>query len=302
MNGTAPLRRALLANAVFSLATGALMASAPGLVGRWIGVGVAWPLRVLGVALVGFAALLVFAAGSPRRRAPLALLATFGDFGWVAATIGLFALAPHTLSSPGWVIAWAVAAVVLACGVGQAAGLRRMYLCPGPRSGGWQRLCFEADAPADAHDLWRVLRDAGRIHEFSPNLRESGCAADERGEADAVRVCRDHAGRSWSERLRFNDEALELEAEFDPAEPGFPFPFRGMRGGWSVRPAGASSGIRMWLDVVPRRALPGWVTIPLMEWAFARTFRVIAGNMAAEAAGTTGASPAQSGALPVRLC
>lgn len=52
------LRPALLMNAGFSMLTGLLLAIAPGTVGDWLGVSIDGWLRLIGVALIGHAALI----------------------------------------------------------------------------------------------------------------------------------------------------------------------------------------------------------------------------------------------------
>ena len=76
-------RPPLTANAAFSLATGALIAAAPGTVGDWLGVEISGWLRLLGLALIGHALILFWAI---RRPDPTP---------W--ARINLLAIAPYPL-------------------------------------------------------------------------------------------------------------------------------------------------------------------------------------------------------------
>ncbi len=63
-----PVRRAMTANAVFSLITGLLLALAPATVGGWLDVEVDNWLRVLGIALIGHFAILALLARRPDPR------------------------------------------------------------------------------------------------------------------------------------------------------------------------------------------------------------------------------------------
>ena len=75
------LRTGLIANAIFSLATGILLVVAPNAVGGWLGVDIDGWLRLLGAALVGHAAILAIAA---RQREPRVL-----------GKLNLIAIAPY---------------------------------------------------------------------------------------------------------------------------------------------------------------------------------------------------------------
>lgn len=67
------LPKTLLANAALSFVTGLLLSVAPGTVGDWLGVSIDGWLRLLGLALLGHGAVLVWAA-SREPVAPLAKL------------------------------------------------------------------------------------------------------------------------------------------------------------------------------------------------------------------------------------
>jgi len=77
------IRTGLRANAIFSLATGAVLALAPNMVGQWLGVSIDGWLRLLGIALLGHAVLLVWALRRPDVVA------------W--AKLNLAAIAPYPL-------------------------------------------------------------------------------------------------------------------------------------------------------------------------------------------------------------
>ena len=57
------LQTAIRSNAVLSVMTGSLLAIAPGAVGEWLGLNLDGWLRALGIALLGHAAVLWWAAG-----------------------------------------------------------------------------------------------------------------------------------------------------------------------------------------------------------------------------------------------
>ncbi|MEM7274619.1 MAG: hypothetical protein AAF547_16150 [Actinomycetota bacterium] len=129
---TAParaLRRVLLANAGFSTVTGfvALVAAEP--LGEWLGVDQIWLIRLVGAALIGFAAFVAWTSttdGELLRRSS-ALIST-GDLVWVAATPVVIALG--WLSTDGALTMSVVALAVLAFGIGQLLTRRALSTTP----------------------------------------------------------------------------------------------------------------------------------------------------------------------------
>ncbi len=83
------LSTALRLNAVFSIATGLLLAATPSTVGSWLDVSLSGWLRVLGIALMGHAVLLIWASRQDSMRS------------W--AKLNIAAIAPYPLSMIGLV-------------------------------------------------------------------------------------------------------------------------------------------------------------------------------------------------------
>ena len=120
------LRRVLQTNAVFSAISGAGMLLASGSVARLLGVEVSWPIGLLGVDLLVFAAWVGYEAmqGVLRVRRARAVLAL--DIAWVVASALLIALDPLGLAVGGkWAVA-AVADVVAVFALIEYLGLRRL--------------------------------------------------------------------------------------------------------------------------------------------------------------------------------
>lgn len=119
------LRRALLANAVFSGLSGLGLLAAAGPVGGWIGVTETWILRGIGAGLASFAAALVALARSDRPRPALVLAASGSDFAWVLGSGAVVAGFPELLTPAGDIAVVVVAVVVAALGCAQIVGLQR---------------------------------------------------------------------------------------------------------------------------------------------------------------------------------
>jgi len=84
------LQLPLKANGVFSLLSGILLTAAPSTVGDWLGVDANLILRLLGVALLGHGAGLLWAASRPTPR-PFLLANFFAITPYPLAMIGLVA-------------------------------------------------------------------------------------------------------------------------------------------------------------------------------------------------------------------
>ena len=123
-----PLRGALRANALFSVATGLPMLVLPVPVSAFLGFDRPWVIAVLGAIVILNAALLWRASGRRPFRLIDAGLAIGGDVGWVAATLAVYLIAPDTFSTRGWWMATAVAEFVGLFALLQFTGLRRLQL------------------------------------------------------------------------------------------------------------------------------------------------------------------------------
>lgn len=125
------VRRALGANATFSLLSGISLALFGGSLAPVLGVELSWVLRIIGGGLLLFALGVAFVA----RRAPLlrsgVAAITLMDLGWVLGTLGLALLWPAALNTTGWIAAVLVAFAVALFGATQHLGIRRLRNIPG---------------------------------------------------------------------------------------------------------------------------------------------------------------------------
>ncbi len=119
------LRRALVANAVFSAVAGLGMIVFSGPLDRFMGLGLPWLLIAVGLGVVGFAVLI----GLNLRRAQLnrteAWLTVASDITWVAASAMIVFAFPDLLNTGGKVLVGLVALAVADFALFQFLGLRR---------------------------------------------------------------------------------------------------------------------------------------------------------------------------------
>lgn len=121
------LRTAFLGNAVFSVISAFVFTVFAPLVADFLGLDLS-PLVVMaaGVGLLGFGCWVGFQAWRPVISPSDAWGIVFGDLGWVAATVLLWAFFPDLFSDQGWIVADLVALAVLTFAILQTIGIRRM--------------------------------------------------------------------------------------------------------------------------------------------------------------------------------
>ncbi len=278
---------ALLANAAFSLATGCSLIILASRLAPVIGAGVspAIPLAI-GAGLLPFGGFLVWLG---TRRAPdtlLALVVSAADLGWVAGSGLLLGFASGRLSATGIVLVVAIAALVLGFALGQLRGIRAAFAADGPDHRRF-RVCFDFAGEGRAEEIWKNVANFGEVARFAPTLASSGLRAGQEPAQGAIRDCADLAGRSWSERCTvLNHETRELTMEFLTREPGFPFPFLEMTGGWSVRTESGRPVVRVWWEGVPKFPLLDPVILPLLARQAKSQFSVMVRRLGLSGGGT----------------
>ena len=119
------LRRTLAVNAIFSGLSGAAMIVLSGPIDRFMGLGLSWLLIVVGVGLLGFAALI----GVNLRRSQLnraeAWLTVASDVSWVMGSAIIVFGFPDLLGTGGKWLVGLVAVAVADFALFQYLGLRR---------------------------------------------------------------------------------------------------------------------------------------------------------------------------------
>lgn len=291
MSNVLPLRRALLANAIFSTVSGLLMAVQPALVGDWLGLdGGALVLRSLGGGLILFAATLIYIATRPRVATWQALLASAADFLWVVGSLVLLLISPQLFAPGGKALVLAVAGAVFLFGVWQIWAIDRAHRIAAT---GEYRHCVVVTTNAPADVMWQVVGNMGEIQRYMPELSHSTILDDQPPGVGAVRVCATHAGQQWAEECTAFEPGRSFTVRFRAEAADFPFPVRTMRGGWEVMPCAigfnvtgtnaTGSEVMVWWELTPKHPRLGALMLPLFAWQADRTFPDIIRRMAAAA-------------------
>jgi hypothetical protein len=181
-----------------------------------------------------------------------------------------------------------VAVMVLGFALGQLRGIAQTYFAgPGDRSR--FRVCFDIKSDGEADVIWQNLASLGEIARFAPSLASSSLRDKTPAAAGTIRDCADQAGRRWSERCTVLDhERKELVVEFLTREPGFPFPFLEMTGGWSVQREADGALVRVWWEGRPKYPALNPVILPLLAWQARRQFPVMVRLMSGQNVMQTG--------------
>ena len=278
MNATL-LRRALGANALFSVSTGLLLTGAPDWTAALLGDVAPWMLRLIGVGLLLFAAFLVWVARRPAPRASYALLATGADLGWVAGSAVLLAF--PVLSTTGVGLVVGVAGVVLVFALLQGAGLRALTRNRHGKTTARSAVEIKQRVEASPAAFWELVRDLDSIGRFSSALQTVEVTGDGVG---ARRTCENPSGQRWSEDvIEWDDAARALTLQFDAEAPDFPLPVQEMYGGWSVEGAGHHADVTVWYEYTVPGGLLGEVAAPLVAQRFRGMMEDAISNMEAEA-------------------
>jgi len=306
------LHRALGANALFSAASGTACLLFGASIAPVIGNIDPWILRLLGAALLLFAAFLFRLTRQSSLNPTASLFATLADLGWVLGSLVLLLLPSDAVSAAGSGIIAGVAAVVLLLALLQITGLRARTLNRDGRTAA--RSAFEirtpVSAPADA--IWDLVRDLEAIGRFHPVLQRvdvteatSGDVSTREGftregstREGARRTCETHRGQRWTEEvIAWDNSERAMTLAFDVEAPDFPFPMTEMYGGWKVEATGADATgvdatgdpaeVVVWFEFTVRGGVFGDILAPVIAHQSASGLEAAIANMDAEATRTT---------------
>lgn len=284
MQATTTLRTALLSNALFSTLSGLVFIIFSRSVADLIGIGEPIIYQVVGVGLLGFASFVGWIGTRKQIDTFLAALISIADFLWVVGTLGLIMLVFGALQPAGIFTLLLIAAIVLFFGLRQLQGIGSVYATSGkPHT---HMLCVAVDTPASPTEIWPIIADLQSIRLYSPNLTEVILRHDAEPGVDVVRQCTDVNGKTWGEYCRrYDHQARRIEFEFLADEPGFPYPFKKMLGGWEVEPNGTGSTINIWFEVTPKYGIAHSIILTLMARNLASSFGAVVARMTAAARG-----------------
>jgi hypothetical protein len=134
--------------------------------------------------------------------------------------------------------------------------------------------------------MWLVVADLVNIKTYSPNLTEVILRDDAQPGVGAVRQCTDNKGKTWGEHCqRYDHQTRVVDFAFLADEPGFPYPFKTMDGGWEVVSSGSGSTVNIWFEVTPKYGPAHPMILAMMAKDLAGVFGAVVARMAAAARG-----------------
>ncbi|MCO4746419.1 MAG: SRPBCC family protein [Proteobacteria bacterium] len=253
MDNTTLLNRALLANSAFSVLTGSLSLLFAGPISAVMGGFDPLWVGALGPGLLGFAGLTAWTATRPSARPRLALAISVADLGWVLGSFGLVALTGGVLSSTGIALVLGVAAIVGAVAAGQLAGIARIHRSDGSRGHHRSMLVGQREIRAPAGEVWAMVSDVEAYAAVAPNLSSAEVVSG--SGSDMVRRCTDRQGRAWLEQAALWEDGRAYAFDVQTGAPDYPYPFRSLRGEWSVAEGHDGCTVTMRFDFT----LPGGI-------------------------------------------
>ncbi len=281
---TRTLRTALLANALFSTLSGLTCIVLSRAVAEFMGTGEPLVYRIIGLGLLGFAGFVTWTGTRHHIDTVAAALISIADFAWVAGTVVLIVLAFAPLQTAGMLMLLVIAAIVLTFGLRQLQGVGRVYASPDKP--GTHTLCVTVDTPASPDAIWPIIADLPNIRLYSPNLTQVTLRDGAQPGVNAVRQCTDVDGKTWGEHCtRYDEQNRQVEFEFLANEPGFPYPFKTMSGGWEVKPNGTGSTVNIWFEITPKYRMAHPIILAVMARRLADGFGAVVARMTAATRG-----------------
>jgi uncharacterized membrane protein len=283
------LRGALIANALFSFATGLLLVGFAEPVATVVGEVAPLVLRVIGAGLLPFAAFLVWTARRSVPRPVFVLVASIADLGWVAGSAGLLVFLPSLFSPAGTVAVAGVAGAVLVFGLLQLGGLRAGSLNRDGRTEARSAVEIRRRVAAPPDVVWAIVRDLETIGRYHPDLRGVEVTGERVG---ARRTCENRSGELWTEEvIHWDEEDRALTLRFDTDSPDFPYPVEEMVGGWRVEDREGASEVVVWFEYTVPGGILGEIAAPMIAARSRPVFEATLANMEAEAKKTTDEVP-----------
>lgn len=230
-------------NAVFSGLCGLGLTVASPWLARWLGVA-SGLVAAVGVALIGFAAVLVWLLATPSRLRAGARLVAAADLMWILGAGIVIGVLPGALPASGDVVLAGVTVVVGGLAAGQLVGMAKIG--PDTASGTFP-LDLDADrvVAADAPRVWEAIADAGGYADYVDGLAASAIVSGE-GEG-MVRVCRDERGNQWRETCTAWDPGRGYRMTVDVTT--YPWHYRmlldELAQTWQVEPGGEGTRVTL---------------------------------------------------------
>lgn len=247
MSDQSTARKALLANASFSVLTGIACIAAAGPIAKlMLNAPPDWMplvLRLLGIGLLSFALIVASIAMNHRISRFWTLQVVQADLGWIAGTAALTWFYGTHFTISGLVILWAVAGFVAMFAIGQYRGAKGIKPAITDVSFSTQDGTLVATtrrkvkAPKDV--VWKIINDHPAYADVADNI--SKVEVIEGDSLGMQRRCYGPDGENWTETCDLYEEGRIYGFNVHTEAEGYPYPFDTVQGRWSVDTKGIES-------------------------------------------------------------
>ncbi len=256
------LQGALRANAIFSSLSGLLLILFHRQTAVIFEVPKSRVFWVVGIALLYFAITLVYEIY--KQRALGVLFIIIQDLLWVFASMFILLYPVFQISGAGELLIAVVALVVLFMAIWQSKALADID----SSGSGEKQLEFERVFHANKKDVWKLISDVGNYHLVAPNIDTVEIISGE-GEG-MLRKC-SHQKDSWTESCSLWVEEQEYAFEVDTSDPDYPYPFKKLKGSWSLDELGQDqTRVLMRFEFEYKRSFHKLLLHPFLKWKFSK--------------------------------
>lgn len=233
---------------------------------------------LVGIGLVIFAVDVALIAKDRFLTSKDLFLISVADDAWVVASVAALALFSEHFTPLGWNLVALSALGVAGFAVAQTiAGLKlekpesRFQLL---KKGRGLEISVKRPTEASAEIVWRVMTDHPGYADVADNLSKVEVLGGE-GE-NARRKCYGPKGESWSETcdLYRENEVYGFNVHTEAAD--YPYPFKKVKGRWSVQPVGKGSEFTIVITVEPKNGFTSF----MMRMVGFRNIRALMINLA----------------------
>ncbi|MBX2855355.1 MAG: SRPBCC family protein [Rhodobacteraceae bacterium] len=228
-------------------------------------------LRLLGVGLLGFAAILYLLAGNQLLSKGAVYLVVLLDALWVVGSVVLVAFFGGILTTTGIAIVTVVAMVVAFFAVAQFAAASKIKK-PIPIADvrlqeGKLLATVKRTVNAPISNVWAVMTDHPAYADVASNISKVEVLAGEG--LGMQRRCYGPKGENWKETCDLFETGQSYGFRVHTEADDYPYPFADLSGRWSVQPRQSGSEFDIKITATPKgNALMRWIFTIMAQQQF----------------------------------
>jgi hypothetical protein len=273
------LRKALRANALFSVLSGVLLMIAAAPLAELmfvpqlelLGFGMTTVLVAAGIGILIFGIDVALISRPERLNLMQTRLVLTLDVLWVIASAALLVFLPDVFTTWGTAIVIVIAIAVADLGLMEFIGLAMVHEGESQTTavydGNHLTITASLETDISADRVWSIMRQQERYADVADNL--SFVKILEGTGTGMIRECADTKGRSWQETCTRWVEGEGFGFRVHTDAPDYPYPIAALAGDWSVAETQAGSRMKMVFKAEAKSGLLNWLAFRLMAVPFA---------------------------------